>query len=144
MFKRILIPIDGSEAAWHALAHARTLGEKFNSAITVIHVIEPHYALPAVAISGEAPFVTVSIEEVETTGYKLIEMARQRMHGYEPLETTLEFGHPAERIVDLAKEDDYDLIIMGSRGLSSIAGFFQGSTSAAVAHYSTIPVMLVK
>ncbi len=144
MFKRILIPIDGSEAAWHALAQARALGEKFDSAITIIHVIEPHYALPAVAISGEAPFITVSIEEIETTGYKLIEMARQRMHGYEPLETTLEFGHPAQRIIDLAKEEEYDLIVMGSRGLSSIAGFFQGSTSATVAHYSTIPVMLVK
>lgn len=144
MFKRILIPIDGSEAAWHALDHARALGEKFGSAITVIHIIEPHYALPAVAISGEPPFVTLSIEEVETTGYKLIEMARQRMSAYENFDATLEFGHPAERIVALAKEEAYDLIVMGSRGLSSIAGFFQGSTSSAVAHYAAIPVMLVK
>ena len=144
MFKRILIPIDGSEAAWHALSHARVLGEKFASFITIIHVIEPHYALPAVAISGEPPFINLSIEEVETTGYKLLEMARQRMEGYGELEATLEFGHPAERIIALAKEEDYDLIVMGSRGLSAIAGFFQGSTSSAVAHYSTVPVLLVK
>ena len=144
MFKRILIPIDGSEAAWNALSHARVLGEKFASFITIIHVIEPHYALPAVAISGEPPFIHLSIEEVETTGYKLIEMARQRMSAYENFDATLEFGHPAERIVALAKEEAYDLIVMGSRGLSSIAGFFQGSTSSAVAHYAAIPVMLVK
>jgi len=60
------------------------------------------------------------------------------------METTLEFGHPAERILALAKDDHYDLIVIGSRGLSGISEFLLGSISTTVSQYSTIPVMIVK
>ena len=144
MLERILVPIDGSEAAWHALEYACKLGEKFDSTITVIHVVQPHYTLPSIALHGEIPFLSVNIEEVEETGYKLIELAKLEMKTYPKVETHLEFGHPAERILTLAKDDSYNLIVIGSRGLSGISEFFLGSTSATVSQYSTIPVMILK
>jgi len=144
MLEKILVPIDGSEAAWHALEYACKLGEKFNSLITIVHVVQPHYTLPTIALHGEIPFLSVNIEEVEATGYKLIELAKTELSQYPNVETLLEFGHPAERILSLAKNDTFNLIVIGSRGLSGISEFFLGSISATVSQYSTIPVMIVK
>lgn len=144
MLDKILVPIDGSEAAWHALQYACNLGERFDSIITVVHVIQPHYTLPTVALHSQIPFLSVNIEEVEETGYKLIELAKAEMSNYPQVETLLELGHPAERILSLVKSGDYNLIVIGSRGLSGISEFFLGSISATVSQYSTIPVMIVK
>jgi len=144
MFDKILVPIDGSEAAWRALEYASGLGEKFGSTITIVHVVQAHYTLPTIAINGEIPFLSVNIEEVEATGYKIIELAKERMHNYSKFETNLEFGHPAERILTLVKNNTFDLIVIGSRGLSGISEFFLGSISTNVSQYSPIPVMIVK
>jgi nucleotide-binding universal stress UspA family protein len=144
MFNKILVPVDGSEAAWRALECATVLGEKFHSTITIVHVVQAHYTLPTVAINGEIPFISLNIQEIETTGYKIIELAKERMGSYPTFETDLEFGHPAERIVSLAKENSYDLIVIGSRGLSGISEFFLGSISNNVSQTSPVPVMIVK
>ena len=144
MLEKILVPIDGSEAAWHSLEYACKLGEKFDSIITVVHVIQPHYILPTIALNGEIPFLSVNIEEVETTGYRLIELAKQKISSYPKVETLLELGHPAERILALVKDNNYDLIVIGSRGLSGLSEFFLGSISSTVSQQSTIPVMIVK
>ena len=144
MLEKILVPIDGSEAAWHALEYACRLGEKFDSEITIVHVVQPHYTLPTLAIHGVIPFVSVNIEEVETTGYQLIELAKKQVNDYPNIETLLEFGHPAEQILSLVKENNFDLIVIGSRGLSGISEFFMGSISSTVSQYSTIPVMIIK
>ena len=42
MFKKILVPVDGSEGSWRALEHAVALGEKFESQIEVVNVIQPY------------------------------------------------------------------------------------------------------
>jgi nucleotide-binding universal stress UspA family protein len=144
MYKRILVPIDGSDPSWRALEYARVLGEKFDSEIIIFHVIQPHYALPAVAINGEVPFVSMNFEEIENTGHKLMDIAKEKMQGYSYLKAYLEFGHPAERILTELKEGNYDLIVIGSRGLSGIAEFFLGSISDTVSHHSPIPIMIVK
>ena len=59
MFSKILVPIDGSEMAWHALAHARTLGEKFGSEITVMHVVQPYNTIP-VSMDRHCSFPVIS------------------------------------------------------------------------------------
>ena len=82
MLKKILVPIDGSDPAWRALEYAEALGAKFESTITILHVIQPHYALPAVSMNGEVPFVTVNFEEIEDTGHKLIAAAKERIEKY--------------------------------------------------------------
>ena len=144
MLENILVPIDGSESSWHALRYARTLGEKFDSIITVVHIVQPHYALPTLVPLNEIPFISINIEEVEETGYKIIELANEEMQNYPNVKTLLEFGHPSERILSLTKDGDYNLIVIGSRGLSSISEFFLGSISATVSQQSTIPVTIVK
>ena len=53
-------------------------------------------------------------------------------------------GRPADKIVETAKDDKTDLIVMGSRGIGGIREFFLGSVSDRVADEATCPVLIVK
>ena len=143
MFKHILVPIDGSEMAWHALNHARALGEKFGSEITVMHVVQPYNTIPS--IDGSPLFIPRDIDDIQQTGQTLLKQAEEKMAGYPyPLETKIEFGYPAERILHLVKENKYSLIVMGNRGLSGIAEFLMGGVVSRVTQHSEVPVLIVK
>lgn len=65
MFSKILVPIDGRR--WlGTLAHARTLGEKFGTEITVMHVVQPYNTIPS--IDGSPLFIPRDIEAIQETG----------------------------------------------------------------------------
>ena len=59
------------------------------------------------------------------------------------VETRLEEGRPSDVIVEIAKQEDVDLIVMGSRGTGGIVGFL-GSTSRHVIEARTKPILIVK
>jgi len=143
MFSKLLVPIDGSEMAWHALDHAKALGEKFGSEITVVHVVQPYNTIPS--IDGSPLFIPRDIDDIQQTGKTLLQQAEEKMTGYPySLETKIEFGYPAERILHLVKEGDYRMIVMGNRGLSGIAEFLMGGVVSRVTQHSTVPVLIVK
>jgi len=80
MYEKILVPIDGSEASWHALGHACALGKSFGSEITIVHVVEPYYTFPdGVAIHGESVPLLQNFVEVEAAGHKILELAKIKM-----------------------------------------------------------------
>ncbi|MBP1764992.1 MAG: UspA protein [Firmicutes bacterium] len=142
MFRSILVPVDGSETAWNALEYAKTLGEKFAGTITVIHVVKP---VLTISMNGDVPYVPQDIAEIEKVGSSLLEMAQARLTNYSgKVETILEFGNPAGRILNAIRERQFDSVVIGCRGLSGITEFFLGSVSTAVAQHSPIPVLIVK
>ena len=60
------------------------------------------------------------------------------------VETLLKEGHPAEEILKTAKKGDFDLIVMGARGISRIRGILIGSVSDGVTRHAPCPVLVVK
>lgn len=143
MFSKILVPIDGSEMAWHALDQARILGEKFESEITVMHVVQPYNTIPS--IDGSPLFIPRDIDDIQQIGQTLLKQAEDKMAGYKfPLKTQIEFGYPAERILHMVKEGDYRIIVMGNRGLSGIEEFLIGGVVSRVTQHSPVPVLIVK
>ena len=145
MFKKILVPVDGSEGSWRALEPAVVLGEKFESTIIVANVIQPYNNAALLAIPLDHSTVQQGNSELEKIGDKVLEMAQEKMVNYpHAVEYSLEVGHPSERIIALAKKIECDAIVLGSRGLSGIAEFFLGSVSSKVAQYASVPVLIVK
>jgi len=61
-----------------------------------------------------------------------------------PYEILTEVGHPAEVIVRIAEDDGYDLIVLGSRGMTAFKSFLLGSVSDKVSHHAHCPVLIVK
>jgi nucleotide-binding universal stress UspA family protein len=143
MFSKILVPLDGSEMAWRALEHARVLGERFGSGITVVHVVQPYNTIPS--IDGSPLFIPRDIDDIQQTGKTLLKQAEEKMAGYPfPMETKIEFGYPAERILNMVDEGKYRMIVMGHRGLSGIAEFLLGGVVSRVTQHSKVPVLVVK
>ena len=145
MFKKILVPIDGSETSWHALEQAIVLGNKFDSELVVVNVIQPYNNAALLAVPFDYATINQGNSELEKIGDKVLGMAKEKIGGYaRGVELILEVGHPSERIVSLARKSECDSIVIGSRGLSSIAEFFLGSVSSKVSQYATVPVLIVK
>jgi nucleotide-binding universal stress UspA family protein len=143
MFEKILVPLDGSEMAWRALEQARALGEKFSSEITMMHVVQPYNTIPS--IDGSPLFIPRDIDEIQQTGKVLLAQAEEKMTGYQfPMETKIEFGYPAERILNMAEEGTFGLVVIGHRGLSGIAEFLLGGVVSRVTQHSKVPVLIVK
>lgn len=139
MFRRILIPLDGSELAERALTKAVEIGKSQGSMLFLVRVV------PLVDLSGEySPVAFVeALEKMKRSSRryldeKLAELCRERLK----VDTALLVGDPAQRIVEAAEKNRVDLIMLSSHGRSGLARWYYGSTAEAVARHSSLPVLL--
>jgi len=137
MFDRILIAVDGSPYSEPAVSAAVEIATKFNSQVFVLHVRE-HDRGRAGAFPMETPqdaleLVSDTVKTLRAAGVT----ATGEVHGEVA-------GYAAKDIVDTAKKQAADLIVMGSRGLSDIAGLFVGSVTHKVLQLAHIPVLVVR
>jgi nucleotide-binding universal stress UspA family protein len=137
MFDRILIAVDGSPYSKPAVSSAVEVATKFNSQAFVLHVRE-HDRGRAGAFPMETP---QDANELVSDTVKTLRAAGVRATGEVHGEVA---GYAAKDIVDTAKTQAADLIVMGSRGLSDIAGLFVGSVTHKVLQLAHIPVLVVR
>lgn len=138
MFQRIVVGLDGSEAAENALRMACDLAQKYGSDVHLVHTPQPQtvaFALGAVA-GYHAATTMPSAEEVQTAGEKILSAGRAVAESCNQAiaETHLEAGDPADNIINCAKACGADLIVTGRRGLGSLGALVQGSTTQRVNH----------
>jgi len=153
MYSNILVPLDGSEPSNHALEHALTIAEKFNSKVSLLAVVA-RVILPVFPDEGfgTAPMTAAKDmaryqEKMKIIYENVLTEAREKITREHPdieLVTLLKEGRPSATIVETAEEDGYDLIVMGSRGVGGITGWILGSTSRRVVDSCTKPILIVK
>jgi nucleotide-binding universal stress UspA family protein len=143
MFKRILVPIDGSTCAKQAIPIAIEVAQKFQSDVLVLHVSEHDSNLAvayspetAVALSHETP---AEASELVADAMKVIRDARIYVRG-ELRDAAV--GQVAKVIVETANDNRIDLIVMRSRGLSDLQGLLLGSVTHKVIQLANIPVLV--
>ncbi|WP_152391644.1 universal stress protein [Paenibacillus guangzhouensis] len=139
MYEHIIVPIDGSQHALLALQHAIRLAQNETScSITLLH-INPHLSINEVAIGVDL----IALQEEE--GRLILSDAEKLIAGSTiPYQAVCYTGDPAQLIVNKAKEESADLIVMGSRGLSLFSELFIGSVSHKVVQHAHCAVMIVK
>lgn len=150
MLEKLLVPIDGSEPAEKALYFALDLAEKFGSKVNILNVI-PNIETPLApypTVDSSTPmWVEEYLEDMKEKKSEMLENyleeARDRKTELE-ISTELKQGRPADVIVELVEEGDYDMIVMGSRGLGMVQEVVLGSVSREVVDKSTKPVLIVK
>ena len=137
-YKKILVPVDGSGHAERACTHAIGLAGA-EGEIVLLHC---YGDLPNL-IGGDARDEVVAASEAEGRRYlascgELCAKANVKYRGI------VHKGNPGRIIVQVANEEQCDLIVMGSRGLSDFSGMVMGSVSHRVLEYATLPVLIVK
>lgn len=145
MFKKILVPVDGSQTSWKALDTARSLAEKYDGRLLVITVMIPYGSGSFLQMSLDQTLIDQNNAAMKKAGFATLDMAKDKLGSYAgDVEYLEETGNPAELILDACKEKGCDTIVIGSRGLSGIAEFFLGSVSSKVSQYADVPVLIVK
>jgi nucleotide-binding universal stress UspA family protein len=143
MFRKILVAYDGSDSARSALHKAIELKRVFNeSVLEVVHIFQvANMVLSDTVISGPAMMQNELYQAAEV----IVDEARQLVSSHSLATVTLlDGGAPARVILDYADAHEFELIIVGSRGLGSVKELLLGSVSSEVVHHAKVPVLVVK
>jgi nucleotide-binding universal stress UspA family protein len=152
LIRKILVPTDGSDHANRALDFALDLAEKYSAEIVLLNVVQPDVAPlilhPVEGVSAVPPVPMVThLKELKPFHEKLLSEALLKAQQAKPdlkISTLLLEGRPSDRIIAAAKEEGFDIVVMGSRGLGGLKEFFLGSVSDKVVDGATCPVLIVK
>ncbi len=129
--KKLLVPVDGSIQADKALEYAILLCQRFEGTkMTILHV-------------EDSQLFRLEPKYTQEVGKKILEEASTKAREVNS-DSRLEFGNAASVILKVAKQDDYDVIVLGSRGISSVKRFLLGSVSADVSMHSQRSVLIVR
>jgi nucleotide-binding universal stress UspA family protein len=135
--RKILFPTDFSHTGDAALAMATALARDSGAKLVIVHVEEP-----PVAYGGGEMYYGMPDPATEDL--------RKMLHEITPTDATvacehrLVTGDPASAIARLAKEDDVDLIVMGTHGRTGLTRLLMGSVAEAVVRRASCPVLTYK
>ena len=138
---KIVVAVDGSEDSLNAVHYAIKLAA-FNSDIIRLHLLNVQPPLPSAVSSFVSYEVVRSFHQEE--GEKCLKEARALLENKNiPYDFHIAIGQAAERIVEYAREQGCDQILMGTRGLSRLPRLLLGSVAMHVLQLSEIPVTVI-
>ena len=142
MYKRMLVPLDGSELAEVAFTYAKELAGRLDLDVVLLHVYGPHErdltSMHLAYVKRSADIVrSQSLEVQQKTGIQ---------PGSRPIQvhSELVMGHPAEEILRYSDENNIDFILMGTHGRSGLRRWAIGSVADKVLRASKVPVWLFR
>jgi len=158
--KKILCPVDFSECSDHALEYARAFAESYGSHLRMFHVIEFPY-IPSYSDRGEGDtsFPADKVRSIMTVPHSHHSKEKTKKHFQDKLDELTEksiddgicdtsgevvFGTPFVEIVKKAREDEFDLIVIGTHGRSALRHMIIGSIAERVVRKAPCPVLTVK
>lgn len=145
MFKRILVPVDGSNGALKALELAVQM-QKTTGAELLLLTVFRHHSLLEASTSMVRPAQPENMDDVLRQHSKEVAEAAKKYaleQGVKSPRAFVKSGQPARTIVKFAKDHEADLIVLGSRGLGDLEGYLLGSVSHKVTSLADCPVMVV-
>lgn len=139
--KKILVTIDGSKNAERALNEAKDQAECSDATVTILTIVKPLFLM----YYGKAELLKQDNLELEKSKQDLLKKSLEIFEDYPGVvETKLRKGDPAEEILKETEEYDYDLIVMGSKGLGIFTRALLGSVSSKILNHTETNVLIVK
>jgi len=145
MFRRIVVGTDGSETAQEAVRQATDLAKQVGASLGVVSAFEP---VPQSRLREERQQVPDDMahtvgprEDVDAT---LAEAAEDIKKNGVDVKTFARQGDPADAILDVAEDENADLIIVGNKGMTGAKRFLLGSVPNKVSHHAPCSVMIVR
>ena len=127
MWKKILVPLDGSDLAELALPYAGELATAFSAEVVLVYVSEP-------ADSQYRRMHELYLEKV----------AGQMRKAVKKVSPVVLYGKPAEEIISYVERNDIDLVIMSSHGRTGITAWATGSVASKVLPATQVPLLLIR
>jgi nucleotide-binding universal stress UspA family protein len=155
-YRGILVPLDGSERAETALPHAVALARRFAARVVLYRAVEPPGPIVPPGVVGPAPALPMEPPPMLDT-VQLAEEARALAGEYldaqagalkrlgVPVTAVVgEAGDVAEQILETARGEEIDLIVMSTHGRTGLDRLLFGSVAENVVRHSPVPVLLIR
>ena len=141
--KRILVPIDFSEHSRKALQYAIPFAQQFKASIDLVYVVEPT-VYPADFSFGQVGFPAIEDELRKRGGEELDDLLRHEIGKRVKAKRAIRTGKAFYEILQYAKEETIDLIIIATHGHTGIEHALFGSTAEKVVRKAPCPVLVVR
>lgn len=144
MYKRVLVPLDGSKLAECALSHVKALVKEGSiGEVIVLSVVGAD--IPLDEMSSGIDLNAFRQMLINTSREYLADVdSRLRSEGIKVQTELIEASRPARVIADYAQKNDIDLIIIATRGYTGIQKLLLGSVAFKVLHEAHVPVLLIR
>ena len=139
MYRRILLPTDGSPPTERALEYAVDLVETYDAELHVLYVLD------TTATTGDVETESIT-GEYDDISEDIVENVVARVHetGLDRVVDEVRRGPPPMMILEYADEHDVDLIVMGTHGRTGIDRYLLGSVTEKIVRQSEVPVLTVR
>lgn len=141
MYKKILLPTDGSKYSQNAEKHAIFLAEKTGAEILALSVIENNFSIGLPDDTVDEINQLLKEETKENLGK--VNDLKDQLDDNVKITSLIKEGSPAAVILDVAEEENVDLIVIGSSGKSGFDRFLMGSVAAKVVKSAKCSVLVV-
>lgn len=139
---KILVSVDGSKNSKQAIIKAKDLANLSGAEVVILHVINDTVNNPYATLTEYQGAIDSAFTD---QGEIILEESKQLFDDSDvEIKTLLIHGDPGKIIIEIAEQENSDLIIMGSRGLNSISRVMLGSVSNKVLNNCGTSVLIVK
>lgn len=145
MYKKVLVPLDGSELAECVLFHVKNLVKEGSvGEVTLFNIVKVN--APWAELYGENFDINKMREAFFASARKYLSKIESQLNseGIKAKTETLEANSPAYKITEYAQENGIELIIMGTHGYTGMKKLILGSVASGVLNSSSVPVLLIR
>ncbi|MGQ9694429.1 MAG: universal stress protein [Thermodesulfobacteriota bacterium] len=144
MYKKILVPLDGSKLAECVLPHVQTLAQGSEvKEIVFVRVVEPFYPRGDFVLE-ESQIKKMEAEHKAAAAAYLKNLTEQLKYDNIKISHEVLYGLVAEVLADYAAKNQIDLIIIATHGRSGVSRWVWGSIADRILRYSCAPVLMVR
>jgi nucleotide-binding universal stress UspA family protein len=138
---KILVPVDGSPASLRAVDFAIEMASQNPGTSLVLLNVQN---VSAMALTGAVMGSDLEGTASQASAWGLGEAVEKSEAAGAVFKTFVRSGRAAETIAQVAREEDIQHIVMGTRGLGSVQGLLLGSVATKVIHLAEVPITLIK
>lgn len=147
MYNTILVATDGSEPSKHAVEYAAISTEKWGAKLLILTVVPPPAAI-FTDVGTIGPDYSYDYEKALMAYHTgVLDDAKKALNEKHPglkIVTQIKKGNVSKTILETSEESEVDLMVIGSRGLGGLGGWFLGSVSNHVVNHAKKPILVVK
>ncbi len=143
-YKKILVPVDGSQNSLKALAHAVAIARSFDAEISILYISVLSQQVPLYDQVQGSQIPAKALTNPKKFAESIVAEALKQVPEGIRVHTHIEIGEPRIAITEFAGQNGYDILVIGSRGLGTISGLLLGSVSSYVVRNAKCAVLVAK